>query len=87
MSRADIPTYPHSAVTRQDFDNLRTDLRDHEQRDREDFAAMRAAIDKINMDIAEWVGAMKLLKTFAVVGIPSMLTAAGAALVNVIRHW
>lgn len=86
MSRSDIPIY-NSGVSRQDIENLRNDLRDHEQRDREDFAAMRAAIDKINVDIAEWIGAMKLLKTFAVIGIPSMLTAAGAALVNVIRHW
>ena len=81
------PQLAPAPATRQDIENLRNDLRDHEKQDREDFKETRSAISQVKHQQDQWNGAIGTMKFFCAMGGASCLAGAGAVLIFLVRHW
>jgi hypothetical protein len=66
---------PSTPATRQDVENLRNDLRDHEQRDREDFASMNERVEEINTRLVSFLGGFGFAKWSIGLCLPAILVA------------
>ena len=79
-----FPIFQMPTATRQDIMELRKDLKDHADEDRQDFKEVNKKIQDMSVVLSQAAGMAFMVKWGVGLGIPTIL----AALVTlIIRHW